>query len=123
MARKVKQAFCPRCIVLQVMIGARLFSCFSVNLGDDADTVGAIYGQLAGAYYGASAIPEDWREKCFFSSLIECLAEELLLLSSAVESSTASTNQSAQSPPSTDKCELSGGFGHCSLVFTIVWLC
>ncbi|MDP2644144.1 MAG: ADP-ribosylglycohydrolase family protein [Desulfobacterales bacterium] len=25
---------------------------FAVNLGDDADTTGAIYGQLAGAFYG-----------------------------------------------------------------------
>ncbi|EAX47887.1 hypothetical protein TcarDRAFT_1576 [Thermosinus carboxydivorans Nor1] len=24
----------------------------AVNLGDDADTTGAVYGQLAGAYYG-----------------------------------------------------------------------
>jgi ADP-ribosyl-[dinitrogen reductase] hydrolase len=31
-----------------------------VNLGDDADTVGAIYGGLAGAYYGVEAIPEEW---------------------------------------------------------------
>ncbi|WP_284639997.1 ADP-ribosylglycohydrolase family protein [Paenibacillus silviterrae] len=35
----------------------------AVNLGDDADTTGAIYGQLAGAYYGYEAIPETWREK------------------------------------------------------------
>lgn len=34
----------------------------AVNLGDDADTTGAICGQLAGAYWGASAIPEDFRE-------------------------------------------------------------
>ena len=27
-----------------------------VNLGDDADTTGAIYGQIAGAYYGVEAI-------------------------------------------------------------------
>ena len=29
----------------------------AVNLGDDADTTGAICGQLAGAYWGESAIP------------------------------------------------------------------
>jgi ADP-ribosyl-[dinitrogen reductase] hydrolase len=29
----------------------------AVNLGDDADTTGAIYGQLAGAFYGEEAIP------------------------------------------------------------------
>ncbi len=32
----------------------------AVNLGGDADTIGAVYGQLAGAYYGYSAIPERW---------------------------------------------------------------
>ena len=32
----------------------------AVNLGDDADTTGAVYGQIAGAYYGASGIPERW---------------------------------------------------------------
>ncbi len=35
----------------------------AVNLGDDADTTGAVYGQLAGAYYGVDAIPIAWREK------------------------------------------------------------
>ena len=30
----------------------------AVNLGDDADTTGAICGQLAGAYWGESTIPE-----------------------------------------------------------------
>lgn len=35
----------------------------AVNLGDDADTVGAVAGQLAGARYGYSAIPERWRNK------------------------------------------------------------
>lgn len=29
----------------------------AVNLGDDADTTAAVYGQLAGAYYGESGIP------------------------------------------------------------------
>jgi len=31
-----------------------------VNLGDDADTVGAIAGGLAGLYYGNDKIPEEW---------------------------------------------------------------
>ena len=34
----------------------------AVNLGDDADTTGAVYGQLAGAYYGVEGIPSGWRE-------------------------------------------------------------
>jgi ADP-ribosylglycohydrolase len=29
----------------------------AVNLGDDADTTGAVYGQLAGAFYGEDGNP------------------------------------------------------------------
>lgn len=36
-----------------------------MNLGDDADTTAAVYGQLAGAFYGEEEIPErcyrSWR--------------------------------------------------------------
>lgn len=32
----------------------------AVNLGGDADTIGAIVGGLAGAYYGYDAIPQRW---------------------------------------------------------------
>jgi len=32
----------------------------AVNLGDDADTVGAVTGQIAGARYGLDAIPARW---------------------------------------------------------------
>jgi ADP-ribosyl-[dinitrogen reductase] hydrolase len=32
----------------------------AVNLGGDADTVGACTGALAGACWGADAIPERW---------------------------------------------------------------
>ncbi len=49
----------------------------SVNLGDDADTTGAVYGQIAGAYYGIDGIPEEWREKITHKDLIEELAEKL----------------------------------------------
>ena len=35
----------------------------AVNLGDDADTTGAIYGQIAGASCGVEAIPAAWRER------------------------------------------------------------
>ena len=34
----------------------------AVNLGGDADTLGAMAGAVAGAYYGFSAIPGDWLE-------------------------------------------------------------
>jgi len=46
----------------------------AVNLGDDADTVGAIYGQLAGALYGRSGIPESWRGRLHDTGMIEDLA-------------------------------------------------
>ena len=32
----------------------------AVNLGSDADTIGAVCGQIARVYYGYSAIPERW---------------------------------------------------------------
>lgn len=32
----------------------------AVNLGGDTDTIGAVYGQIAGAYYGAKEIPKLW---------------------------------------------------------------
>jgi ADP-ribosyl-[dinitrogen reductase] hydrolase len=32
----------------------------AVNLGDDADTVGAVTGQLAGARFGMASIPPEW---------------------------------------------------------------
>lgn len=35
----------------------------AVNIGDDADTNGAIVGALCGAYSGASTIPKRWVEK------------------------------------------------------------
>jgi ADP-ribosyl-[dinitrogen reductase] hydrolase len=49
----------------------------AVNLADDADTVGAIYGQLAGAYYGKSGIPERWIEKLYAADMIESLAKRI----------------------------------------------
>jgi ADP-ribosylglycohydrolase len=50
----------------------------AVNLGDDADTTGAVYGQLAGACSGESAIPETWRACLAHRALIESLAGRLL---------------------------------------------
>jgi ADP-ribosylglycohydrolase len=49
----------------------------AVNLGEDADTTGAVYGQLAGAYYGAEGIPEEWRAKLVKRDDIERLAAAL----------------------------------------------
>ncbi|MCK9593291.1 MAG: ADP-ribosylglycohydrolase family protein [Methanoregula sp.] len=56
----------------------------AVNLGDDADTVGAIYGQLAGAYYGINGIPAEWRHSLVMSAKITGMAEELFRLSGSV---------------------------------------
>ncbi len=49
----------------------------AANLGDDADTTGAIVGQLAGAYYGARSIPVAWRERLAMRSDIEGMARRL----------------------------------------------
>jgi ADP-ribosylglycohydrolase len=50
----------------------------AVNLGDDADTTGAVYGQLAGAYYGDTGIPGEWTSKLAMRDLIDGLADKLL---------------------------------------------
>jgi len=34
-------------------------------LGGDVDTTMAVYGQLAGAYYGLDAIPNEWRRDVY----------------------------------------------------------
>jgi ADP-ribosylglycohydrolase len=52
----------------------------AVNLGDDADTTGAVYGQLAGAYYGQDNIPAAWRNRLAMREMIEALADKLLAL-------------------------------------------
>jgi ADP-ribosyl-[dinitrogen reductase] hydrolase len=52
----------------------------AVNLGNDADTTAAIYGQLAGALYGAEAIPKDWRDSLAYRALIETFAQEIYAL-------------------------------------------
>ena len=49
----------------------------AVNLGGDADTTGAVYGQLAGAFYGEEGIPASWREKLANRELIEAFADSL----------------------------------------------
>jgi ADP-ribosylglycohydrolase/protein-tyrosine phosphatase len=49
----------------------------AVNLGNDADTTGAIFGQLAGAFYGEDEIPEEWRRKLTQAGLITSFADSL----------------------------------------------
>ncbi|WP_373487970.1 ADP-ribosylglycohydrolase family protein [Blastomonas sp.] len=46
----------------------------AANLGEDADTTAAITGQLAGALYGLSGIPESWLAKLAWRERIEGMA-------------------------------------------------
>jgi len=50
----------------------------AVNLGEDADTVGAITGQLAGACYGLENIPHQWIQELKQTKLIVTVLDELL---------------------------------------------
>lgn len=50
----------------------------AANLGDDADTTAAITGQIAGAYYGESGIPQKWLDTVFMGREIGEMAEQLL---------------------------------------------
>lgn len=49
----------------------------AVNLGDDADTTAAVYGQIAGAFYGEAGIPKSWLEKLALREKIIELADAL----------------------------------------------
>ena len=49
----------------------------AVNLGDDADTTGAVYGQIAGAAYGMSGIPGEWLATLAWRDRIVAFADAL----------------------------------------------
>jgi ADP-ribosyl-[dinitrogen reductase] hydrolase len=49
----------------------------AVNLGDDADTTGAVYGQLAGAFHGEGGLPSSWLDRLSMREMLEDLASEL----------------------------------------------
>jgi ADP-ribosyl-[dinitrogen reductase] hydrolase len=49
----------------------------AVNLGDDADTTAAVYGQLAGAFFGEGGLPADWLERLAWRDRIAALADRL----------------------------------------------
>ncbi len=57
----------------------------AVNLGEDADTTGAVYGQLAGAFYGEAGISQQWRTRLAHSALIGSLADQLFALSQRID--------------------------------------
>ncbi|KAL6722095.1 hypothetical protein ACLMJK_001201 [Lecanora helva] len=46
-----------------------------VNLGNDADTVGAVYGGLAGAWYGQDALPVEWLDGLQAKPMIDQVVE------------------------------------------------
>ena len=49
----------------------------AANLADDADSVAATAGQIAGALYGCSGIPQEWRSRLTEGTRITGLADEL----------------------------------------------
>jgi len=55
----------------------------AANLGDDADTVAAITGQLAGALYGASGIPARWLERLAWRDRLDSAAVALVTAGAA----------------------------------------
>ncbi|HEX9139731.1 MAG TPA: ADP-ribosylglycohydrolase family protein [Steroidobacteraceae bacterium] len=50
----------------------------AVNLGGDADVIGAAYGQLAGAHYGVRGLPRAWLAALAQREQIAALADRLL---------------------------------------------
>lgn len=50
----------------------------AVNLGGDADTIGDVCGQIAGSYYGFSAIPKTWLKDIKEWSMVEEFIDEFL---------------------------------------------
>lgn len=51
----------------------------AVNLGGDADTIGAVCGQIAGAYYGFGNIPKNWIDKLYKADMIKDMAIKLFV--------------------------------------------
>ena len=49
----------------------------AVNLGEDTDTTGAIFGQIAGAHYGIDGIPATWRSTVLWADAILKRADQL----------------------------------------------
>ena len=48
-----------------------------INLGEDADTTGAVCGQFAGACYGVDGIPDEWLAKLAKRKMITDFAAAL----------------------------------------------
>ena len=56
----------------------------AANLGDDADTTAAIYGQITGAHLGVDAIPAEWLAKVTDRVKIEKMADDLFEMSNGL---------------------------------------
>jgi ADP-ribosyl-[dinitrogen reductase] hydrolase len=54
----------------------------AANLGGDADTVGAVTGQIAGALWGSTGIPRVWLDKLAWRDRIEDRARRLMAAAS-----------------------------------------
>lgn len=48
-----------------------------VNHGDDADTTGAVYGQIAGAAHSATDVWRTWMDRIALNAEITALADRL----------------------------------------------
>ena len=70
------------------------------HLGDDADTTGAVYGQLAGAFHGESGIPPEWRDRLAMGDVIASMAEQLFRFRTPVTSESAVDDPEISEPPS-----------------------
>jgi ADP-ribosylglycohydrolase len=69
----------------------------AVNLGDDADTTAAIYGQLAGTYYGYKNLPKKWVKQVYAQKFIRCLSEWIVYEGQRWASKTQSTSTNLHS--------------------------
>jgi ADP-ribosyl-[dinitrogen reductase] hydrolase len=63
----------------------------AANLGGDSDTIAAIYGQLAGAFYGESGIPAEWLAKLSWCDDIRQKAIQLVEVGQTYEENKNST--------------------------------
>ena len=59
----------------------------AVNLGGDADTTGAVTGQIAGALWGLSGIPDEWLKKVAWSNKLIDTAKGLFELANSTKHS------------------------------------
>lgn len=56
----------------------------AANLGGDSDTIGAVYGQIAGAYYGEPEIPAEWLQKLSHQHIFFIQAHKMMQNSGVV---------------------------------------